>query len=62
METDIPDVNFRKGCNNLLLVRWSFIPEHFLWTHRLHEVHKMELAPTQKVHAPQGYNDIESKY
>ena len=46
----------------LLLVRWSFIPEHFLWTHRLHEVYKMELAPTQKLHVPQGYNDIKSEY
>ena len=39
----------------LLLVRWSVIPEHFLWTHRSHEVPKMELTPTPKVHTPQGY-------
>ena len=60
MKTVIPDVNFLEGSNSskynltgkfLLSVRWSVIPELLL-----HEVHKMEFAPTQKVHTPQGYS------
>ena len=41
--------------NFLLSVRHSVLPENLLWTHRSHEVHKVELAPTPKVHTPQGY-------
>ena len=38
----------------LLSVRQSVIPEHLL-LHRSYEVHQMELAPTPKVHTPQGH-------
>ena len=31
----------------LLSVRHSVLPENLLWTHRSHEVHKVELAPTK---------------
>ena len=65
----ILDVNFFKGCNSrrhnlsrtfmhakfLLSVRRSVFPEQLLWTHRSHDMDKLELAPTPQVYAPKGY-------